>query len=309
MTDVSKRKVLFILSPGYTGSTLLTLLIATHPEVATIGERRNLHVRLNVGRSKQVHCLCGRYARDCDVLSAAYAAGRRKLPFYLRGVNYPKFKLSRHQHVNRIAFRLARATELGYRQWFLTRWMSFLYRRVCDANAAVVDFVLQNQGANVLVDSSKVPGDLKHLKDSGLFDVRVIHLSRDGRGRFYSLLDRDPSLSTEDAARDVRDAHRRIQTLLDEWEDPVTHVKYEDLCRRPLDEIRRIAVEAGLDPEGMSLDYLATTKHLLGNARIVQSESDQIVNQELWRTSLSPEALETFERIAGESNRTFGYID
>lgn len=309
MTDTPKRKVLYILSPGYSGSTLLALLMATHPDVATIGERRMLVKRLSEDETRMCDCLCGLPIPKCGFLSAAYEAGRGKLSSFTRGVDYTRFHLSENPRLNRIAFRLHRANESGRSDSFVSRWVSTQYRGVCEANAALIDFALERANAGVFLDASKNPSDLRHLRQSGLFDIRVIHLCRDGRGRYHSLLDRDPRRSTEKAARNVRDVFCRIKELLDEWEDPVVTVRYENLCRQPLGEIRRIAGEAGLDPDGVSLDYLTSTEHLMGNARVVASTTSRIVNREPWRTGLSGEELEAFERIAGESNRAFGYTD
>ena len=309
MIETPKRKVLFILSSGYSGSTLLTLLLTTHTDVATIGERRALFSRLKEVTNPQGRCMCRQAVPECAYLSAAYAAGRRKLPFYLRGVNYPRFKMSANPRLNHIAFRLAQVTEYGRDRGILTRWMSLPFRRVCKANAALMDFVLETEGARVFLDASKNPSDLRHMRASGLFDITVIHLSRDGRGRFLSLLNRQPWLTVEEAAASIVDMHDRSKALLDEWEGPVVHVKYEDLAGSPLDEIRRIASEAGLDPSGMSLDFLGSCSHCIGNENVVHAKSTQIHNKELWRTSLNGELLQVFERIAGESNRSFGYTD
>jgi hypothetical protein len=231
------------------------------------------------------------------------------LPFYNRGVNYTRFKLSRNPRLNRLAFRLARATDYGQRSGMTTRWMSSPYRRVCEANAALMDVVMEAEGARVFLDASKHASDVRHMKASGLFDVTIIHLSRDGRGRFYSLLNRQPHLTVEQAAESVVIINNRSRALLDEWQEPVIRVRYEELCRRPLDELRRIAGEVGLDPDGMSLDFRRSCTHCIGNESVVFADSSEIVDRELWRANLTSEALDIFERIAGESNRSLGYTD
>ncbi|HLE55608.1 MAG TPA: sulfotransferase [Rhodothermia bacterium] len=309
MAETTKRKVLFILSPGYTGSTLLTLLMATHPDVATIGERRALSHRIKEVGNLKNRCMCRQVVPECAYVSAAYEAGRRALPFYLRGVSYTRFKMSNNPRLNHIAFRLAQVTDFGQGRDMMTRWVSSPYRRVCAANVALMDFVMEAEGARVFLDASKNPSDVRHMKASGLFDVTVIDLSRDGRGRFYSLLNRHPWLTIEEAAQSVRQLHERQKEFLAEWEGPVIHVRYEELCRRPLDELRRIAVEAELDPNGMSLDFPRSCEHCIGNENVVHAKSKEIRNQELWRTNLAAEMLAVFERIAGESNRSFGYTD
>ena len=90
-------------------------------------------------------------------------------------------------------------------------------------------------------------------------------------------------------------------------DNPYIRVKYEDICERPLEETRRIVSEAGLDPAGVSVDFMRSANHAIGNGRDVRSDSSEIAIREDWKTSLGEEQLEIFERIAGEANRSLGY--
>jgi len=190
-----------------------------------------------------------------------------------------------------------------------SKWMSAPFHSVCRANAALIDCVLAASGAEMFVDASKSASHFEYLKASGLFDLTPIHLSRDGRGQFHSMLVGRPWMPEEEAARAFVLWHDRIKAVLGRWEGRVIRVRYEDICERPLEEMRRVAKEAGLDPDGISLRFREHTTHAIGNRGVVRDQSEEIVNLELWKTALKTKQLEIFERIAGEANRSLGYTE
>jgi hypothetical protein len=297
------------MSPGHSGSTLLTLLLATHPDVATIGERRYLRIRVLRKDSPGNRCICGSLIPECEFLEDLFEIGRRMLPWYLRGVDYPSFVYGNNERVNRRLRRLSNRVDYGRKPGLVSQVLSSPARALIRANKAVIDRVLETENASVFVDGSKSTIDLNHMSATSDFDLTLIHLTRDGRGQFHSMLRVRPHRSESEIAEIFCHWHERISRLVDRFDGTVIRVKYEDLCERPLEELRRIAVEAGLNPNGMSLDFRSGASHAIGNERLMKSTSIDIVNDESWRSELSEEQLTTFERIAGDANRSFGYLD
>ena len=171
----------------------------------------------------------------------------------------------------------------------------------------MIDFVLDAESTSAFLDSSKSTIELEFLQASGLFDVTPIHLSRDGRGQFHSAIRHHPDLTLEVLAERFRKWVERIETTLGAWNGPYVRLKYEELCDHPVRELRRVAEEVGLDPDGMSLDFRNGSTHIIGNKGVVQSSSNKIVNEELWKTELTPDQQAIFEEIAGDANRSLGY--
>lgn len=301
-----KRRLLYIISPGYSGSTVTNLLIATHPDVATIGERRYLKHRMVV-EPPYGSCTCGLQVGQCEFMKNAYDAGRRTLPWYMRHIDYVAFDFSQIQYVKGIMRKVAHGYYMRHDLTFPRNVLIRPFHALCRANAALVDFVLDSESAPVFLDSSKSTLELEFLSASGLFDITPIHLSRDGRGQFHSAIRHHPDLTPEVLANRFRMWRDRIETTLNAWSGPYVRLKYEDLCDHPVRELRRVAEEVGLDPDGMSLDFRNGSKHIIGNKGVVQSSSSRIVNEELWKTELTPDQLAIFEEIAGDSNRWFGY--
>jgi len=82
--------------------------------------------------------------------------------------------------------------------------------------------------------------------------------------------------------------------------------QYEALCRQPEETLRSLCKFLGMDTRQIVLDFRAKQQHVLGNDMRLKSGSD-IRLDERWRTALSKEDLQTFEEVAGEMNRKYGY--
>ena len=301
--------MLYILSPGHSGSTLLTLMLGTHPDVATIGERHYLISRIQSPTLPRNLCLCGLPTPECDFLVRASRAGIRKLAWYQKNANYTEFQYHRNKPIKRRLGRLAERFDFGRRPGLASRILSAPYRNVLQANAALIDHLLQEEGKSVFLDSSKSTVDFRLMEKSGLFDMVPIWLSRDGRGQYHSLMRRRPHFTEEEVAQSFVGWFERITKQLDQWEGPIVRIRYEDLCASPESELRRIAAECGLDPDGVSTDFRTGATHAIGNGAVVRDRTGEVKLQERWRTELTDDQLETFEKVAGDANRALGYTD
>ena len=62
----TKPILLYILAPSFSGSTLLTYLLAQHPRVATVGELK----ATRMGSIDEYRCSCGEPMRTCEFWQA-----------------------------------------------------------------------------------------------------------------------------------------------------------------------------------------------------------------------------------------------
>ena len=83
-------------------------------------------------------------------------------------------------------------------------------------------------------------------------------------------------------------------------------VRYEDVCSDPQGAIGPIFRLLGVEPVELPEDFRQIEHHVLGNH--MRLKQDRIALDEQWREALSPEDLATFERIAGDVNRRYGYV-
>jgi hypothetical protein len=162
-------KVLFIGGAGRSGSTLLELVTGNVPGWFSVGEVRFFWEYANEPRARL--CGCGEELVAC--------------PFWAEviGVLGPGFGESRFAELSELARRFDRTRRSLPRPGAARR--SPQYARLVSATASLYAAVARVSGADVVVDSSKIPTHLGLLLDAGL-DVLVLHLVRDGRAVAYS---------------------------------------------------------------------------------------------------------------------------
>lgn len=295
----------YIASPSYSGSTLLTMLLNAHPELATIGELKWGEIDLDTYR-----CSCGDLLCECRLWDAVeadlHAAG---LPFN-RARPMTDFRCRQHHWTDRVVrsrvrgplFEMARDAIVASLPAPQRSWP-----RVREVNRAIIESVMRHQGGSMFVDASKDPVRLSYLTQTGDYSVFVLQLVRDGRGVLNSSL-KHATDSVEFATREWRNTHEQIDRTAERLgESRRLVVRYEDLCADPPAVLHRIYRFLGVQPLGYLPDFRAVEHHVLGN-RMRMRTTTEIRLDEAWRESLPPEALELFLRIAGLRNRMYGYV-
>lgn len=295
--------LVYIMSASYTGSTLLTFLLGGHPAVGTIGELKGT----SMGDIDAYQCSCGQKIRDCSFWTGLQAElARRGEAFdladfgtHFRGSTPWSDRLLRSS-VRGSIMEAARSAGL-----LLHGDARDDYKRILRRNGAMMDAISSLQGRSVFLDGSKDPVRLRHLLASGLWNVKVIYLVRDGRGVTNSYM-RHYGVGMDIAAEEWRRTHRECRRLLQRLgEGSWRRVRYEDLCTDTEITVRELLEFLGLAPEQWKAHDPASL-HVVGNQmRLGNSTSIQL--DEKWRTALSPQDIGTFERMAGTINRELGY--
>ena len=150
-----KPRILYVISSGHSGSTLLDLMISRHDHIGTVGELKCVTTK------PRTACLCG--ARPFS--SCAFW---REVDVHLKASS---------------GLALAELDLLADDA-----------RRFVAHNAAIYGAIAEVTGKVVLVDSSKSRRRLEGLLASDAFEVTPIHLTRDPRGVVFSHLRKRRSL-------------------------------------------------------------------------------------------------------------------
>lgn len=298
----------FVMAHSFSGSTLLSFLLGAHPGIATVGE---MFIARGIDPETYV-CSCGERIAECPFwrrVSLEMAA--RGIPFDVRR-NEASFSAN---GIGRISHLLLAAEPRG--PWMETARGAALAlvpgaKRELDRrlriNEALAEVITEMRGARAFVDASKRPGRLLHLRRIPSFDLRVIHLVRDGRAVTRSAM-RNLGSSAEDGARSwtaAALAAERVQRLFpaERW----LTLRHEDLCREPettLDRALRF-VGVAVSPGGRVPDFRSADHHIIGN-RMRLSHTSEVRLDERWRTELPPGQVRAVERIAGETLERYGY--
>lgn len=323
----ARRRVAYILAPSHSGSTLLAMLLGSHPEVCTTGE-------LSLGAIDDpatYRCSCGALLKSCpfwraitDRLAArgvrfdVCAAGTdfRGVPSrYVRWLLRPLHRGPVVEAVRDAALQLSPAWRAAYPD-------------IQARNSALVDALCAHRGTTVLVDSSKTGGRLKFLLRNRDLDVQVIRLIRDGRAVALTYMDpaefadaRDPQLRgggaggsrdherlpVEAAAREWRRSHEEAESIVRRL-DPSRwmRVHYEALCEETDATLTSLFRFLGVSPSAARHDHRRWDHHLVGNGMRLDTTAEVAID-ERWTSVLTDAHRRAFDAVAGDLNRRFGY--
>ena len=299
-----RRDVIYILAPSYTGSTLLTFLLAQHRDIATIGELKAT-ARGDLGTYS---CSCGTLQRECAFWKQLTEEMQKA------GTSFMLDDFGTHFRADSpLTDRLLRAGIRG-RFFELTRYSALrllpgsrrCLQDILERNRQLIEIICKLQGGEIFLDGSKDPVRLKYFSSADYWNVKTIYLIRDGRGATNSYM-RHYSVPMETAAREWSGVHRECDRMIGELGDGVSiTIHYEDLCAKPKEILDSIYAFLGLETDIGDLCFRTSDGHILGNEMRLRSVGE-IKLDERWKSTLTERDLEVFEQIAGRLNRSYGY--
>jgi hypothetical protein len=284
-----ERRYIFLASSPYSGSTLLSFLLAAHPQVATISDVSGTR---RVGHMDTFRCSCGELMSACpfwarlreratvhgipdldlaDFRAGFDTAGRASLHrIQARSLRWPALERARDSALAPLGVREA-MRQAATRSWAL-------------ANA-----VLDIAAADAFVDASKERLRIRYQERYLPVRPRAIHLVRDVRGVVESTVRRakrsDP---VERIARNWPRTNQSIGQQLDELPaDRRLRIRYEDLCRDVSGTLARAFDFIGVDPSA-ELNPIGRDQHMLGNQMRLTAPGD-VQLDERWREALAPD--------------------
>jgi len=298
------RKLIYIVGCANCGSTLLTKLLARHSAIATVGELKATAMR----NPKDYVCGCGALLLQCEFWRKVQAICLRK---------NVKFDLTNFQtqfcgngwlQDKAIRTRVRTPSFEWLRDVFLAAYPGAKARvsRIARRNAVLIDAICEAQKRSVFLDGSKDPIRLKHFFQSGLFDVRAIHLVRDGRAIIASYKKREPSLQRcLDEWRTKAMECERVKALIPSGR--ILTLRYEDLCRDVPAVLADIWRFVGVPDEQASVAAPGSDgQHIIGhNMRL--AASGEIKERAEWKQLLDQRELAAFYAVGTALNEKYAY--
>lgn len=309
-------RVVFICSARYSGSTLLDLLLGSHPEAVPLGEITHLPKNLALNTT----CTCGSPARECAFwASVVEELGKypqfsriRSDPYVLHlGLIHAGYVID-PEHQTRL--RMLRRKLLYGLAHAHFRWNAFTpsdWLEPLHAGArnklVLFDVISKLTSRDVLVDSSKHYLEAVSLYQRDPASVRIVLLIRDGRAAYYSALKRGNARRA--ALQPWASTYRRALPILERCipEAHRTQVRYEDLANGPEEELKRLCAFIGIDFAPQMLQFTERERHVLNGNRMLFGPRPAIVPDLSWQRALSPSDAEYFDTRAGRLNRQLGY--
>jgi hypothetical protein len=310
---MKKAKLLYIVSLGHSGSTLLDLICGTIPNVFSMGEMHFLSWQLLQGEKKsdpQTYCSCGKYFDKCEFWSPILnnISEEKDIDIFLN----PKsndFSINRgiYRYKNYLGHKIInKLFQLIHFVRFLRpiRYIVFKYYKNSIINTwELYDKVANKSNCSYVVDSSKNIHRALLLKMLRPKDVKFLILKRDVKGvassSHYGLNFDKVKTRTK---KWYKFYHKRLPLYLHYIQkEDYLEVSYETLCEsyNPLRE--DIAKFINFDLKDMDkIKYISPyTYHTVqGNPMRLSKKDVFIKYDERWKERLNVKQLEWIKKYA-----------
>ncbi|MCP4609804.1 MAG: sulfotransferase [Planctomycetes bacterium] len=299
-------KLAFIMAASHSGSTLLTMLLGSHPQATTIGDTAGTIYR----KDPDYRCSCGRKAKECSFWLHIIGQMTR-LGFNLDATDFgTRFEYPESRFINRVLHTEHRGPILETIRDGLLRLNSGWcrqFRTIAARNVALFETVTRVTDSQILVDSSKLPHRLKFLLRIPEIEVKVIHLVRDGRGVVHTYIQNN-GWPVEKSAIEWQRGILAAEKLLARLNQSMwRQLRYEDLCSNPKGELEKLCVFLDLDPSQVTIDFRSAGLHIFGNKMRLSSEQAIHLDSK-WQTELTDSQISTIEHLAGKQLKKYGYM-
>lgn len=314
-----KPTVVYVCSGSRCGSTVLDMFLGSHRDVASLGELNMLGKVLSVGRP----CTCGQILRDCpawrgvfDRLNGATGVDLRVDPYGLplwkararfnidRSHQTPAFE--RRVRIMHAALQLRQRVAL---------WTGYLLpapasvRAAVRGKMAVYEAISSAWGRRVLVDSSKNALEAIELARTFPDRVRVLLLTRDGRGVFFS--HRSTGMDEPTSLRSWLTYYQRNAPLLQASlpTRQLMTLRYETFAGDPVTTGRRLCEWLGLEVNPMMANLDGGHWHMVDGNETRFTAGKGVRLDDRWRQGLVGDDAAYFSAHGARLNRALGYRD
>lgn len=273
--------IIHILGSGHCGSTILDLLLGTHPDITGLGEIHRFSIEPKIQREQR--CTCNQPVSSCPFWT-------RVSPDTLPNQGDLRIhQLRQRKHTIERKGELPPIDTAAYRGWTKS-----LYH--CIAKCS------QN---SILVDSSKDSRRLAMLTEfpTDTFNHVGIHLIRDGRAVLWSYKLKYGKI----LPAILRWIASNIRIELLKWKMPILSIRYEDLVTDPQKTIDTIAKKVHFSPKPLVFPLQTKGQHQIAGNRLRFQKEIHLKQDKSWRENLHFTDRLLFCLLGGWLNLYYGY--
>jgi hypothetical protein len=291
------------------------MFLGGHPKAASLGESNFLAKAIRLGEK----CSCGALVRDCGHWQPVY----ERLAHWGFDLQRPyRFRLwdavawtnvdREYQTRGFLAGVRVRGTWMSLRDLVPTS-----LRNLCPIppayNEALVNKVRLYEAVSaawdkeLIVDSSKNVREAVELFRRDPESVRILLLTRDGRGVYLSR--RSSGRDREESVRGWLAYYTRALDLLERHVPPQARMqlKYEDIAGDPKRAGETLCRFIGLEFQATMLKLDSVVRHMVNGNATRFAPGKGIALDERWRRDLQPGELTYFDGRGGRMNAVLGY--
>ena len=309
--------VLYICSAARSGSSLTDMFIGGHSQTASLGEINLLGNAISLN----AECSCGDKLSACmqwrkvfDAVLSSHGIDLVKNPYEFKlwdAIAFDKIDHQRQTRAYRLAITLRKAWMRGrdYLPYSLRKHFPIppILLEALRNKMDLFKEISRCWSKTVIVDSSKNFREAVELHQRWPNLVKVILLTRDGRGVYLSR--RSSGRNQLESVSGWLNYYYNALPLLERCiaSDSLLKIRYEDLASDPEKTGRVLCDFVGIPFEPQMLDLSQSTRHLVGGNNTRFSPEKGIRLDERWRTELYGKELDFFERVGGNMNYRLGY--
>lgn len=313
MKKNKKAKLLYIVSVGHSGSTLLDLLCGSLNNVFSMGEMHFLSWQLLQGptpEDPQTYCSCGKGFSECVFWSKVLE--RINEENQVNVFDKPRdYDFSLNRDIERYKKNLpkkilCKLLQLGlkYKLMMPFAYLSYIcFLPSVKRNWDLFDKVADESNSEYLVDSSKNPLRFWLLRKYRPQDIKLIILIRDLKGVASSSHNGlNQKIIDQRAKSWLRFYQEKIPKItIDMEKTACLSIKYEEICQSP--NLIRSKIAGFLHEDCHdSIDYISPYKYhtVQGNPMRLQKNDVTIRYDERWKKRLTEKQISDLELIASK---------
>lgn len=230
-----RPSVIYIMGCGRSGTTILDMILGNHSGFLNVGELN----RARLAWIGEELCSCGVPMKKCvtwQKVAKIWFANEHH--YDVQRIREYQNDIERHSGMWRIVFDSYDQHKI---QVYYSYWQD-IYKILSNSSSA-----------NAIVDSSKNVGRVFALLSNSQMDVKVIHLTRDPRGVYYSFQKKDVNMPVNNILKVALywNTVNSLANLIGRrfGEQKILRIRYEDLISKP---VKTIDVIAGFLREDLS---------------------------------------------------------
>jgi hypothetical protein len=308
-------QVLYVCSAARCGSTLTDMFLGGHPQATSLGESNFLAKAIRVGEK----CSCGALVRDCAHWQLVFARLMRwgfdlHRPYGFRLWDAVAWTYVDHEVQTKafLAAVRARKTWMALRDQVPAPVRQQVpippaYAQALANKMRLYEAVAAAWDKQVVVDSSKNVREAVELYQRWPDRVRILLVTRDGRGVYCSR--RSSGRDQEESVRAWLSYYRRALALLEKHVPAGARMqlKYEDIASDPRRAGAALCRFAGLEFQDSMLQLDGVVRHMVNGNATRFAPGKGIALDERWRRDLPPAELSFFDGRGGRMNAALGY--
>jgi hypothetical protein len=299
-----QKKLLYLVSSRYSGSTLLSYVLGANERISTIGERRKFYSKSIRPDPYVNQCSCGKTFREC----AYWEAIRERFLERVGGEGkvIPEFTYFKFYNNSAFFHLYHRALKTALLSGMAVPGNPLFGRlgKLVQQNDLLVDTILELDDNDIFFDTSKPAEHAVYFSELSEFEVSTIWLVRDPRAQVISALKYN-KWTLERACREWIGEYELSRRLLARPRCSFIKIGYEDFCRNPLSTLAGIGTFAGLGITDWDIDFRSKEQHIMGNSRMRFGNAGEISERTEWKDKVSPADKLKLESLLKDYQRYF----